>query len=152
MRIALYQPDIPQNAGAILRLAACLNFEVDIIEPCGFVLDDARMRRSHMDYDKAITYQRHVSWAEFLNNRQPGRIVLATTKAAAPYHNVEYLSDDTFLFGQESAGVPDQVSRAADFAVRIPISDACRSLNVSSAAAILASEARRQIMVRGNER
>lgn len=152
MRLALYQPDIPQNAGAIMRLAACLGAGVDIIGPCGFVLDDRRLRRAGMDYLDGLDMIEHTSWAAYLAARAPGgpsggsgRIILLTTGAEAAYTGIRYAVGDTLLLGQESAGVPEDVESAADLAVRIPMTAAARSLNVALAAAIVLGEARRQI-------
>jgi tRNA (cytidine/uridine-2'-O-)-methyltransferase len=149
MRLALYQPDIPQNTGAMLRLAACFGLAVDVIEPCGFVFDDKRLRRVGMDYLSLVELKRHTSWAAYLAWRRAmagdaGRLILLTTKAAIPYTEAQYGPADSLLVGQESAGVPDQVRDAADLAVRIPMRSGLRSLNVAMAAAIVAGEAIRQ--------
>lgn len=148
MRLALYQPDIPQNAGAIMRLAACLGAGVDIIGPCGFVLDDRRLRRAGMDYLEGLDMVEHTSWTTYLDaraNQGGGRMVLLTTTGAEAYTAVNYETDDTLLVGQESSGVPDEIRAVADLAVRIPMTAAARSLNVALAAAIVLGEARRQI-------
>src|SRR5688572_24645207 len=117
MRLALYQPDIPQNTGAMLRLAACFGLAVDIIEPCGFVLDDKRLRRVGMDYLEHVELRRHTSWSAYLDWRKaaegdaagsPGRLILLTTKAALPYAEAQYGPADSLLVGRESAGVPDR--------------------------------------------
>ncbi|MGH6954211.1 MAG: tRNA (cytidine(34)-2'-O)-methyltransferase [Alphaproteobacteria bacterium] len=146
MRLALYQPDIPQNAGAILRLAACLGAPVDLIEPCGFVLSDRRLRRAGMDYLESVEMVRHRSWDAFQRARAEGagRLVLLTTKSAQPYVEFAFCSADTLLLGRESAGVPEEVHAAADAQVRIPMSPGMRSLNVALAAAIVLAEALRQ--------
>ncbi|HET6160297.1 MAG TPA: tRNA (cytidine(34)-2'-O)-methyltransferase [Dongiaceae bacterium] len=147
MRLALYQPDIPQNTGAILRLAACFGLAVDIIEPCGFALDDHRMRRAGMDYMDHVELQRHRSWEAYqaARARQPGRLILLTTKAAIPHIDCRFDPADSLLLGRESAGVPDEVHAAADLRVRIPMRTGLRSLNVAMAAAIVAGEAMRQL-------
>jgi tRNA (cytidine/uridine-2'-O-)-methyltransferase len=144
MRLALFEPDIPQNAGAILRLGACLGVAVDIIEPAGFVLGDRRMRRAGMDYLAQGDLLRHDSWAAFAA-RPRGRLVLLTTQGALAYHRFAFRPDDTLLFGRESEGVPEAVHRAADARVRIPLRPGLRSLNVALAAALVLGEALRQI-------
>lgn len=146
MRIALFEPDIAQNTGTILRLAACWGIAADIIEPCGFLFGDARMRRAGMDYLDAVTIRRHHSWAAFAASRAeaPGRLVLLTTKSSALFHEVAYHPDDILLLGRESAGVPDSVHAAADLRVRIPMSAGMRSINVALAASIVLTEALRQ--------
>jgi tRNA (cytidine/uridine-2'-O-)-methyltransferase len=145
MRLALYQPDIPQNTGAILRLAACLGVAVDVIEPCGFVFDDRKLRRAGMDYLELAAMCRHGSWDDYLAARGPGRQVLLTTRAGTSYHRFRFRSDDTLVLGRESAGVPAQIHAAADARLRIPMVPGARSLNVALAAAIVLAEALRQI-------
>lgn len=144
MRVALYQPDIPQNAGAMMRTAACLAIAVDVIEPCGFVFDDRRLRRAGMDYLEGVDLCRHVSWRAFLAAREGRRLVLLTTRAAASYVAFSYAADDVLIVGRESAGVPDEVHAAADARVRIPMAAGMRSLNVAVAAAMVLGEALRQ--------
>jgi tRNA (cytidine/uridine-2'-O-)-methyltransferase len=144
MRLALFEPDIPQNAGALLRLGACVGVAVDVIEPCGFLLDDRRLRRSGMDYLAAVELARHASWARFLAARPPGRIVLLTTRGDMPYHRFAFRADDTLLLGRESAGVPEEVHAIADARVRVPLRPGLRSLNVALAAAMVLGEALRQ--------
>ncbi len=148
MDLALYQPDIPQNTGAMLRLAACLGVAVAIIEPTGFVLDDKRLRRGAMDYLDHVTLVRHSSWAAFqsarADNPDAGRLVLLTTKGAVAYTDFAFRASDTLLLGRESAGVPDDVMAAADATVRIPMAAGTRSLNVAMAAAMVLGEALRQ--------
>ncbi|MDB5520686.1 MAG: hypothetical protein JWR73_1668 [Tardiphaga sp.] len=150
MRIALYQPDIPQNTGTILRLCACLGVAGDIIEPAGFPVSDRHFRRSGMDYLDQVEILRHASWAAFLAWRttQSGRLVLFTTKAAVPYLDFAFATDDILLFGRESAGVPDDVAQAADARLLIPIAPGLRSLNVAMAAAMAVGEALRQTRTR----
>ena len=147
MRLALYQPDIPQNTGAILRLAACFGMPVDVIEPCGFVFDDRRLRRAGMDYLAYVELSRHRSWEAYRAARagQPGRLVLLTTKGAIPHTECRFEATDSLLLGRESAGVPDEVHEAADLRIRVPMRSGLRSLNVAMAAAIVAGEAMRQL-------
>ncbi|HUZ72746.1 MAG TPA: tRNA (cytidine(34)-2'-O)-methyltransferase [Stellaceae bacterium] len=144
MRLALYEPDIPQNAGAILRLGACLGVAVDIIEPCGFGLDDRRLRRAGLDYAARAALARHASWEDFLAARGTGRLILLTTAGDVAYHRFAYRGDDTLLLGRESAGVPAAVHRRADARLRVPLVPAARALNVALAAAIVLGEALRQ--------
>jgi tRNA (cytidine/uridine-2'-O-)-methyltransferase len=143
MRLALYEPDIPQNAGALMRLGACLGVPVDIIEPCGFVLSDRRLRRAGMDYLARSEIVRHDSWASFAAARR-ARLVLLTTKATLAYTGFAFRGDDILLLGSESAGVPESVYRAADARLRIPLRPGLRSINVALAAAMVLGEALRQ--------
>jgi tRNA (cytidine/uridine-2'-O-)-methyltransferase len=143
MRIACYQPEIAGNMGAVLRLAACLNVAVDIIEPCGFVWSDAKMRRAGMDYAAHVHVERHTDWPTFCAVR-PARLILLTTKATRRLHDFAFARDDTLVMGSESSGVPADVAAACDAAVRIPISPHVRSLNLAVAAAIALTEALRQ--------
>jgi tRNA (cytidine/uridine-2'-O-)-methyltransferase len=153
MRIALYQPDIPQNTGTILRLCACLNVEAHIIEPAGFPVSDRHFRRAGMDYLDQVTIQRHDSWPTFEQwRRDKGlRLILFSTKGARSYLDHRYTADDILLFGRESAGVPDGVVAAADARLVIPIEPGLRSLNVAMAAAMALGEALRQTKSIGNE-
>jgi tRNA (cytidine/uridine-2'-O-)-methyltransferase len=146
MRLALYEPDIPQNAGAMMRLAACLGVGVDLIEPAGFPIDDRRLRRAGMDYLDRLALARHESWRAFRAARgtESGRLVLLTTRAADAYHAFDFRGDDTLLVGRESAGVPEAVHEAADASLRIPMAPGLRSLNVALAAAMVLGEALRQ--------
>lgn len=144
MRIALYQPDIPQNTGTILRLAACFGTGIDIIEPCGFVWDDRRLRRAGMDYLELAHLRRHGSWTSFLAERQEGRLVLLSTRADRPHFEFRFRSDDILLLGRESAGVPEDVHTMADDRLRIPMVPGVRSLNVALSAALVLGEALRQ--------
>ena len=144
MRIALYQPDIPQNTGTILRLGACFGVPVDIIEPAGFPWDDARLRRAGMDYRDLAQVTRHLSWSAFQAGRGPGRLVLLTTRASHFHHQFGFSAQDTLLLGRESAGVPEEVHDAADARLRIPMVDEARSLNVAVATALVLGEALRQ--------
>ena len=145
MRLALFQPDIPQNLGAAIRLAACLDVTLEVVEPCGFALSDRAIRTAALDYGNAAKVLRHVSWEAFLDHpgRQEGRLVLFTTKAASPYTGHAFSSGDTLLFGRESAGVPDEVHQRAEARLMIPIRG--RSLNVINAAAMALGEALRQV-------
>jgi tRNA (cytidine/uridine-2'-O-)-methyltransferase len=143
MRLALYQPDIAPNAGAMLRLAACLGIGVDLIEPAGFVLDDRRLRRAGMDYLASAELVRHVSWDAFLASG-PGRLVLLTTKGAVRLPDAKFTADDVLLVGRESSGVPDEVHACAALRVAIPMRQGLRSINVAQAAAMALSEALRQ--------
>jgi len=146
MRLALFQPDILQNLGAALRLGACLAAPVDVIEPCGFPLSDAGVRRAAMDYGALAEMSRHASWADFLAapERRAGRLLLFTTKGAAPLHGFEFHSGDTLLFGRESSGAPPEVHAAAEARIFIPLAPGARSLNLTVSAAIALSEALRQ--------
>lgn len=148
MHIALYQPDIPQNLGSILRLCACMGIVCHIIEPCGFPFDDKRIKRAGMDYMDVVQYHRHASWEAFLTYRaqQNLRLILLTTKTKAPYTGVTYTNNDVLLMGRESAGVPQEVAAECDLRVTIPINPQARSLNVAMASAIVAGEAVRQLM------
>ena len=143
MRLALFQPDIPQNLGAAIRLGACLGVPLDVIEPCGFPLSDRAVRRAAMDYAETAEVKRHTGWGEFLTNRA-GRLVLFTTQGATPFHEFRYAEDDILLFGRESAGVPDEVHAAAEARLLIPLAAGARSLNVVNAAAMALGEALRQ--------
>lgn len=145
LRLALYQPDIPQNTGTLLRLGACLGIGLDIIEPCGFVWDDKKLRRAAMDYIDLLDYTRHQSWQLFENNIGNRRLVLLTTKAAVPYTTFNFRADDIVMVGRESAGVPDEVHNRADARVIIPMVQGVRSLNVAISAAMVLGEAMRQI-------
>jgi tRNA (cytidine/uridine-2'-O-)-methyltransferase len=146
MRLALYQPDIPQNTGALIRLAACLGVAIEIIGPCGFVLSDSRVRRAGMDYIEMANVAQHTSWTAWCEARtaQPGRLVLLTSKASHPYTDFAFATDDTILLGRESAGVPADVHDAADARLRIPLLPGLRSLNVAQAGAMALGEALRQ--------
>ncbi|MBN8989545.1 MAG: tRNA (cytidine(34)-2'-O)-methyltransferase [Rhizobiales bacterium] len=146
MQIALFQPDIPQNTGTILRLCACLDVAAHIIEPAGFPVSDRHFRRAGMDYLDQVAITRHDSWSKFAQWRNDGgfRLVLFTTKGAASYLDYRYRPDDILLFGRESAGVPGEVADAADARLVIPIRPSLRSLNVAMAAAMALGEALRQ--------
>lgn len=146
MRLAFLQPDIPQNLGASLRLAACFGVAVDIIEPCGFPLTDKALRRSAMDYGNRVEITRHDGWASFLeSHRRTGkRLILLSTRGTKRLGEFQFEAGDCLLFGRESAGATDEVHAAADAVVRIPLAEGERSLNVSMAAGIVLWEALRQ--------
>jgi len=148
MRLALYEPDIPQNTGTILRLSACLGVAVDIVEPCGFVFDDRRLRRAGMDYLDAVDLTRHSSWNAYriwrAGSQRAGRLILLTTKGDTLYTAFSYAPSDTLLLGRESGGVPPEVREAADARLVIPMRPGLRSLNVAVAAAMVLGEALRQ--------
>jgi tRNA (cytidine/uridine-2'-O-)-methyltransferase len=146
MHLALFQPEIPANTGAIMRLAACLDLPLVIVEPCGFVLDDRRLRRVALDYLSHLRLARFPSWPAFESwrNDQGARLVLLTTRTDLPYHAVRYRPDDVLLCGRETAGVPEEVHAAADLRVCVPIAPGCRSLNVVTALAMIGGEALRQ--------
>jgi tRNA (cytidine/uridine-2'-O-)-methyltransferase len=147
MRIALFQPDIPQNTGAILRLCACLGLEAHIIEPAGFPAGDRAFRRAGMDYLDRVQLVRHADWTAFQDWRRDAgaRLLLFTTRATTSYLDHCFRRGDVLLFGRESAGVPEELQAAADARLVIPIRPGLRSLNVAMAAAMAAGEALRQI-------
>ena len=144
MRLALFQPDIAQNAAAIIRLGACLGVAIDIVEPCGFLFTEKGFRRAGMDYLEMASVTRHRSWEAFRAAPSSGRLVLLTTKAALPYTEFAFAPGDTLLLGRESAGVPDAVHDAADARLLIPMRDGARSINVAQAASMVVGEALRQ--------
>jgi tRNA (cytidine/uridine-2'-O-)-methyltransferase len=144
MRIALFEPEIAGNVGAIMRLCACLGAAVDLIEPMGFTWDDRRVRRAAMDYIDHVSVTRHASFAAFRETLGQSRLVLFTTKASAPAYDFAYRADDVLLFGKESAGVPPEVVAAADARVRLPMRAEVRSLNLATSAALALGEALRQ--------
>ncbi|MCS0457562.1 MULTISPECIES: tRNA (cytidine(34)-2'-O)-methyltransferase [Rhizobium] len=146
LRLALYQPDIPGNTGTILRLAACLGFGVDIIEPAGFDISDRNLKRAGMDYIAAAALTRHVNWDRFEDWRKNTgrRLVLASTKSSGRYTDFAFHADDILLFGRESAGVPDHVHTAADARILVPMVEGQRSINVAVSAAMIVGEAMRQ--------
>jgi tRNA (cytidine/uridine-2'-O-)-methyltransferase len=146
MRIALYEPDIPQNTGTILRLAACLGIEAHIIEPAGFPTSDRAFRRAGMDYLDQVSLMRHAGWEEFEGWRTKTglRLVLLTTRGSISYLDHAFLPHDLLLFGRESAGVPERIHVAADVRLAIPMRSGLRSLNVAMAAALAVGEAMRQ--------
>jgi len=144
--IALYQPDIPGNTGTILRLGACLDIKVHIIEPAGFDLSDRALKRAGMDYLAQAALQRHEDWQKFYTAmvQEKRRILLFTTKGATPYTSFAFQSGDVLLFGRESAGVPDNVHHLADAHLIIPMQKTARSLNLAMSVAMAAGEAIRQ--------
>jgi tRNA (cytidine/uridine-2'-O-)-methyltransferase len=146
MRLTLYQPDIPQNAGTILRMAACLGVPVDVIGPTGFDMTDRSLRRAGLDYLAHVEITRHLDWAAFevARTRQSSRLILATTRGAVAYTDVQFWPTDTLLLGRESAGVPEHVHAAADVRVCIPMAAGLRSLNIAVAGAMILGEALRQ--------
>jgi tRNA (cytidine/uridine-2'-O-)-methyltransferase len=144
MRLALYQPEIPQNTGTLLRLGACLGFPIDIIEPCGFIMNDRKMKRSGMDYLNAVEMLRHDSWDSFYETNSNGRIILLSPTAETSYLDFAFQEEDILLVGRESSGVPESVRQNCTHSVFIPMQRGCRSLNVAVAAAIVVAEALRQ--------
>ena len=144
MHIALYKPDIPQNTAAIIRLSACLNLKIHIIEPCGFDLHDARFKRVVMDYLGFSKIYRYEDYDKFLIKNKKKRIVLMTTKAKKNYHRFIFKKNDILLFGRESAGVPESLHKAIKDKVKVPMNKKTRSLNVAMSVAIISAEALRQ--------
>jgi tRNA (cytidine/uridine-2'-O-)-methyltransferase len=144
INIVLYKPDIPQNTAAIVRLSACLNLKIHIIEPCGFNLDDSRFKRVVMDYAKLSHIVRYPDYGNFLKKNLKSRIILITTKSKKFYHKFKFRKNDFLLFGRESAGVPDTIHKEIKDKLKVPLSGKARSLNVSITVAIVASEALRQ--------
>jgi tRNA (cytidine/uridine-2'-O-)-methyltransferase len=144
MRIALYEPEIAGNVGAVMRLGACMGAAVDLIEPLGFAWDDKRVRRAAMDYIDHVEVTRHAGFAAFRAAIAPRRLVLFTTKAMQSVYDFSFAPDDVLLFGKESAGVPPQVAEACDARLRIPMRPEVRSMNLASSAALVLGEALRQ--------
>jgi tRNA (cytidine/uridine-2'-O-)-methyltransferase len=144
MKIILYQPDIAGNLGAIMRLSACFDVSLEVIEPCGFPLTAKALRRTAMDYGAPENLVRHTNWDAYNSPAQPGRLVLLTTKASTRLDSFTFEKDDRLLFGQESAGVPDNVHAAADASILIPMTPNVRSFNLATSAAITVYEALRQ--------
>ena len=144
MHIVLYKPDIPQNTAAIIRLGACLNLKIHLIEPCGFSLNDKRFKRVVMDYEGLCEIILHSDFEIFLKKYKKSRIVLMTTKAKKIYHRFKFKKDDMLLFGRESAGVPKELHELLKDKIKIPMNKKTRSLNVAMSVAIVASEALRQ--------
>jgi len=147
MRIALFEPDIPQNTGNIFRLSACLDIKVELIGPMGFVLDDKRLKRSAMDYYKFINFNEHIDWKNFYSwsVKNEYRIILITTKGNKKYISYEFRDNDIILFGSETSGVPKFVHELANERLYIPMKKGLRSLNLSSSVAIVIGEAKRQL-------
>jgi tRNA (cytidine/uridine-2'-O-)-methyltransferase len=146
MRLALFQPDIPQNVGAAIRLCSCLGVGLDVIAPCAFPLSDRGLRRAALDYGEDAALELHPSWSAFMAApaRADGRLVLFTTRAAERYLDFTFAAGDTLLFGRESAGAPEEVHAAAKARLVIPLRPGMRSLNVVTAAAMSLGEALRQ--------
>lgn len=144
LRIALYEPEIAQNVGAVMRLGACLGVSIDLIEPMGFVWDDKRVRRAAMDYIDHVTVTRHAGFDAFRQTLSGRRLVLLTTKASTSVYGFAFAPGDVLLLGKESAGVPPEVSAVADARLRLPIRAEVRSLNLATAAALTLGEALRQ--------
>jgi tRNA (cytidine/uridine-2'-O-)-methyltransferase len=145
MRLALYQPDIPQNVGAAIRAAACFGAQIDVIEPCGFPLDSREIRRVAMDYGSVAPPRAHSGWNAFLDSLGGSRLLLLTTKAEITIWDYQFCAGDVILMGRESAGAPEEVHAAANARLRIPLAPGVRSLNVAVAAAVVLAEARRQV-------
>ena len=144
MHIALYKPDIPQNTAAIIRLSACLNLKVHIIEPCGFNINDSRFKRVVMDYIGLSKIFRYEDYDIFIKKNKKNRIILMTTKATKHYHKFKFKKNDILLFGRESAGVPENLHKSIKNKLKIPINKKARSLNVAMSVAIISAEALRQ--------
>ena len=144
MHIALYKPDIPQNTAAIIRLSACLNLKVHIIEPCGFNVNDSRFKRVVMDYIGLSKIFRYEDYDMFIKKNKKSRIILMTTKATKLYHKFKFKKNDILLFGRESSGVPESLQKSIKNKVKIPMNKKTRSLNVAMSAAIISAEALRQ--------
>ena len=144
MHIVLYKPDIPQNTAAIIRLGACLNLKIHLIEPCGFNLNDKRFERVVMDYLGLCDVIRHTDFKTFLNKYRKSRIVLMTTRAKKIYHKFKFKKNDMLLFGRESAGVPKELHQLLKHKIKIPMNKKTRSLNVAMSVAIVTAEALRQ--------
>jgi tRNA (cytidine/uridine-2'-O-)-methyltransferase len=144
MRLALFQPAIPQNVGACIRLSACFGVDLHVIEPTGFHFDDRAMKRAALDYGPLSHLTRHADWESFQRDRGPGRLVLFTTRGATPLDAFDFQPDDTLLFGSETSGAPDHVHAAADARVVIPIRPDARSLNLSVSAGMALWEGLRQ--------
>ena len=143
-KIALYQPDIPQNTAAIIRICSCLGADLEIIEPCGFLFSDKRFKRVVMDYMDHKIIKFYQSYEEFIKTKKNQRVILLTTKSAEPYVEFKFENNDTLLFGRESAGVPDQVHNSIKHKLKIPMINNKRSLNIASSVAIVLSENLRQ--------
>ena len=145
-KIALYQPDIPQNTAAIIRTCSCLGVQLEIIEPCGFFLSDPRFKRVVMDYMDISSIKFYKSYEDFEEAKNNQRVILATTKAKEIYTNFKYRKDDTLLFGRESSGVPESLHKSIKYKIKIPMIENKRSLNLATSAAIIISESLRQTL------
>jgi tRNA (cytidine/uridine-2'-O-)-methyltransferase len=146
INVALYQPDIPQNTAAIVRLSACLDIKLHIIEPCGFDIGDSRFKRVVMDYGKLTKIYRYESF-DIFKEKSKSRIILMTTKAKKNYYNFEFKKNDILLFGRESAGVPKEIHETIVDKLKIPMNKKTRSLNVAMSLAIVSTEALRQLKI-----
>lgn len=144
LSLALFQPDIPQNLGAAMRLCACLGIQLHVIEPCGFPWKDQKIKKSAMDYKALIDIQRHESWDVFSQNTSGRRKILMTTKTDLSYTNFKFFPDDILLAGRESSGVPQEVHKASDAKITIPMKGQARSMNVINASSMILGEALRQ--------
>jgi tRNA (cytidine/uridine-2'-O-)-methyltransferase len=144
INIVLYKPDIPQNTAAIVRLSACLNLKLHIIEPCGFNLDDSRFKRVAMDYIHLSKLIKYPDFETFLEKNQKSRIILMTTKSKKFYHQFKFKKNDFLLFGRESAGVPNKIHEKIKDKLKVPLSGKARSLNIATTVAIVGSEALKQ--------
>ena len=144
IQLALYQPDIPQNVGSAMRLCACLNVRLHLIEPCGFLWDKKKIRQSAMDYFDHVDLVKHLSWNYFLETQQDHNLVLMTTKSSQPYVDYSFNNNDILIAGRESAGVPENVHETSDARLAIPMSGGLRSLNIINASAMILGEALRQ--------
>ncbi len=145
-KIALYQPDIPQNTAAIIRTCSCLGVRLEIIEPCGFFLTDPRFKRVVMDYMDLSSIKFYKSYEDFDKVKKNQRVILVTTKAKQDYINFEFKKDDTLLFGRESSGVPEKLHKNINYKIKIPMIENKRSLNLATSAAIIISESLRQTL------
>ena len=145
-KIALYEPDIPQNTAAIIRTCSCLGVQLEIIEPCGFFLSDPRFKRVVMDYMDISSIKFYKSYEEFVKSKKSKRIILATTKAKDIYTDFNFKKDDTLLFGRESSGVPESLHKSIKYKIKIPMNENKRSLNLATSAAIIISESLRQTL------
>ena len=143
-KIALFEPDIPQNTAAIIRTCACLGAKLEIIEPCGFLLNDKRFRRVVMDYMDEKEIKFYQSSEDFFKSKNNGRVILMTTKASISYTKFDFNKNDTILFGRESAGVPDNVHERVKYRLKIPMKSNMRSLNIASSVAIILAESLKQ--------
>ncbi len=144
IEIALYQPDIPQNVGAAIRLCACLGLRLNIIEPCGFPFNDRKIKQAGMDYLDQVDLIRHNSWKSFTSDKAPKRLILMTTKSSEPYTNFDFKDGDILIAGRESSGVPENVHAQVDHRLLIPMTGKARSLNIINATAMITGEALRQ--------
>ncbi|MDP3371816.1 MAG: tRNA (cytidine(34)-2'-O)-methyltransferase [Candidatus Paracaedibacteraceae bacterium] len=145
LKLALFEPEIPQNTGTLMRLGACLDVPIEVIEPCGFVLDDKRLKRAGMDYREQANLTLHNDINTFWQSRQNSRVILIDVKGEHSFYDFQFQDNDTLMVGRESNGVPEDVFKRCDASVFIPMHPACRSLNVAIAAAMVLTEAMRQI-------